>query len=132
VDKFAKNFFASISVHRKDRGPVQEVGRRDRPVWARHPRCADSGQYPGRACPNPLPKFFLATFAGAYVWCTLLIGAGYLLGHEWQLISEYIKTHLPLVFIFGFLFIAAYLVYHYRASLPVLGLMRQNNKELDP
>jgi membrane protein DedA with SNARE-associated domain len=80
----------------------------------------------------PFPKFFIATFAGAYVWCTLLIGAGYLLGHEWRLISEYIQTHLPLLIFAAFVFIAAYLVYHYRASLPVWGLMRQNNKELDP
>ena len=79
----------------------------------------------------PFPKFFLATFAGAYVWCTLLIGAGYVLGHEWHLISDYIKTHLPLVFTVGFLLVSAYLIYHYRASLPIPGWMRQNNKELE-
>jgi membrane protein DedA with SNARE-associated domain len=79
----------------------------------------------------PFPKFFLATFAGAYIWCTLLIGAGYVLGHEWQLISDYIKTHLPLVFTVGFLLVATYLIYHYRASLPIPEWMRQNNKELE-
>jgi len=79
----------------------------------------------------PFPKFFLATFAGAYVWCTILIGAGYALGHEWQLISEYIKTHLPLIFILGVLLVATYLVYHYRASLVFSGWTRQNNKESD-
>jgi len=79
----------------------------------------------------PFPRFFLATFAGAYIWCTVLIGAGYVLGHEWQLISDYIKTHLPLVFMLGILLISAYLVYRYRASLPVPGWMRQNNEELD-
>jgi membrane protein DedA with SNARE-associated domain len=79
----------------------------------------------------PFPKFFLATFAGAYVWCTLLIGAGYLLGHEWHLISEYIKTHLPLVFAGGFLLIAGYLVYHYRNSLPIPAWMRPNKKEME-
>src|SRR5512144_928562 len=31
------------------------------------------------------PKFFLASLAGAYIWCTILIGAGYMLGQEWQL-----------------------------------------------
>jgi len=67
----------------------------------------------------PFPKFFLATFVGAYIWCTVLIGAGYVLGHEWRLISDYIKTHLPLVFIVGILLVAAYLTYHYRASLPI-------------
>jgi len=79
----------------------------------------------------PFPKFFLATFAGAYLWCTVLIGAGYLLGHEWQLISEYIKTHLPLVLTLGILLILAYLVYHYRASLPIPRWVRASRKELE-
>lgn len=77
----------------------------------------------------PFPRFFLATFAGAYVWCTVLIGAGYVLGHEWHLISGYVKTHLPLVLLFALLSLAAYLVYHYRASLPLAGWIRQDNKE---
>jgi alkaline phosphatase len=77
----------------------------------------------------PFPKFFLATFAGAYIWCTLLIGAGYVLGHEWRLISEYIKTHLPLVLIVGFLLLSAYLLYRYRAFLAIPRWTRQNKKE---
>lgn len=79
----------------------------------------------------PFPKFFLASFAGAYLWCTALIGAGYMLGQEWHLISHYIKTNLPLVFAIGFLLILAYLVYHYRSSIQVPSWMRQTNKELD-
>jgi membrane protein DedA with SNARE-associated domain len=79
----------------------------------------------------PFPKFFLATFIGAYFWCTLLIGAGYVLGVEWRLISEYIKTHLPFIFTSGFLVLVAYLMYHYRASLPILGWIRSNNTRLD-
>lgn len=68
----------------------------------------------------PFPKFFLATFAGAYIWCTVLIGAGYVLGHEWMLISEYVRTHLPLV-ILGVLAVASIsLLYHYRARIPFL------------
>jgi membrane protein DedA with SNARE-associated domain len=76
----------------------------------------------------PFPRFFLATFIGAYFWCTLLLGAGYVLGHEWRLISEYIKTHLPLIFAGGFLIVTGYLVYHYRASLPINKWMRLINK----
>jgi membrane protein DedA with SNARE-associated domain len=79
----------------------------------------------------PFPKFFLASFAGAYVWCTILIGAGYALGAEWQLISEYIKRHLPFVFMIGFSAITAYLVYHYRASLRIHEWMRPSKKQLD-
>jgi membrane protein DedA with SNARE-associated domain len=79
----------------------------------------------------PFVKFFAATFAGAYVWCTVLIGAGYLLGHEWMLISEYIKTHLPLIFIAGFLLATAYLVYHYRDSLPLPRRASQKSDELE-
>ena len=65
----------------------------------------------------PFLRFFIATFIGAYVWCTLLIGAGYILGHEWMLISEYIKTHLPLVFSLGLVASLCYLVYHFRRQL---------------
>lgn len=67
----------------------------------------------------PFAKFFTATFIGAYVWCTLLIGAGYILGHEWMLISDYIKTHLPLIFSAGLVAILAYLAYHFRHRLNV-------------
>lgn len=46
-------------------------------------------------------------------------------------ISEYIQRHLPLIFVAGILLLAGYLVYHYRASLPGFGWMRQNKKQLD-
>ena len=72
----------------------------------------------------PFLKFFAATFVGAYIWCTVLIGAGYILGHEWMLISQYIKTHLPLVFVLGLLAMATYLVYHYRT--PILDYFRMH------
>ena len=79
----------------------------------------------------PFPRFFLATFVGAYVWSTVLIGAGYVLGHEWRLIVEYIQTHMPLVFLVGLLLVAAYLIYRFRESLPIKGWMRRRNEELD-
>ena len=79
----------------------------------------------------PFPKFFIATFIGAYIWCTLLIGAGYILGHEWMLISDYIKTHLPLVFALGFLALACYLVYYHRAKLFSLEWVHSKTKRLD-
>lgn len=80
----------------------------------------------------PFPKFFIATFIGAYIWCTILIGAGYILGHEWMLISDYIKTHLPFVFTFGFMALAAYLIYHYRVPILSLAWIRSKIKRLDP
>lgn len=79
----------------------------------------------------PFAKFFVATFAGAYVWCTLLIGAGYLLGHEWMLISEYIKTHLPLVITLGLSGLAIWLVHHYRAHVPILAWIRSKFERLE-
>lgn len=81
----------------------------------------------------PFPRFFIATFIGAYTWCTLLIGAGYVLGHEWRLVSDYIKQHFPLAISLGLLGICAYLVYHYRAHLPALAWIytRNNKNRLD-
>ena len=79
----------------------------------------------------PFHKFFIATFVGAYIWCTVLIGAGYLLGHEWESISNSIKMNLPLVILIGTLLIGCCVVYYYRASIRLPGWMRQNRKELD-
>jgi membrane protein DedA with SNARE-associated domain len=53
-------------------------------------------------------KFLIATLVGSYVWCTLLIGAGYLLGHEWALISQYVKQSLPYVLFGGLLALGVY------------------------
>jgi membrane protein DedA with SNARE-associated domain len=81
----------------------------------------------------PFYKFFIATFIGAYIWCTLLIGAGYILGQEWMLVSTYIKQHLPLVLSLGLFSISAYLIYQYRAHLPSLAWIytRINKNRLD-
>lgn len=47
--------------------------------------------------------FAAATFAGAYIWCTLFISAGYFLGHEWHLISGIVKQAVPYVLTVGML-----------------------------
>ena len=65
----------------------------------------------------PFTRFFAATLIGAYIWCTLLIGAGYILGHEWMLISDYIKNNLLLILSAGLFIILAYLAYHFRSRL---------------
>ena len=56
----------------------------------------------------PFVTFFVATFLGAYVWCTLIIGAGYLLGNEWVLISAYLKQWLPFLLAGGALALTLY------------------------
>jgi membrane protein DedA with SNARE-associated domain len=58
----------------------------------------------------PFPTFFVATLIGAYVWCTLLIGAGYVLGHEWTLISQYLKQYFPYLLAGGLAVIAGYVL----------------------
>jgi membrane protein DedA with SNARE-associated domain len=79
----------------------------------------------------PFPKFFFATFLGAYIWCTLFIGAGYVLGQEWLLVSDYIKQHLPLVLSLGVFGISVYLIYQHRSHLPSLALMRTCKNKLE-
>lgn len=78
-------------------------------------------------------RFFVATFIGAYIWCTLLIGAGYVLGHEWMLVSDFIKTHLPLVLSVGVFGMCAFVLYQYRPKLPSLAWIytRINKNGLD-
>jgi membrane protein DedA with SNARE-associated domain len=47
------------------------------------------------------PTFVAATFAGAYIWCTLFISAGYFLGHEWHLLSGIVKQAVPYALTIG-------------------------------
>jgi membrane protein DedA with SNARE-associated domain len=54
--------------------------------------------------------FLAATLVGAYLWCTLLIGAGYLFGHEWPLISQYVRQSLPYFLLAGLLGMVLYLL----------------------
>ena len=49
----------------------------------------------------PYEKFALYTLIGSYIWCTLLVGAGYLLGHEWWRISGIVKQTAPWVLLVG-------------------------------
>jgi membrane protein DedA with SNARE-associated domain len=58
----------------------------------------------------PFLTFFVATFIGSYTWCTLLIGAGYVLGHEWTLISQYLKQYFPYLLAGGLTVIASYVL----------------------
>lgn len=71
----------------------------------------------------PFVSFFIATFIGAYIWCTLLIGAGYLLGHEWHLISAYVKPFIPHILVVGTLALAVYfLINRYMLKPSVVSL----------
>jgi membrane protein DedA with SNARE-associated domain len=118
IERFAKFFRIDISLLSRSEEQVRKWG-----AWL---------VFAGRVLPGirmlvsipaglagiPFPKFFIATFLGAYVWCTLFIGAGYLLGHEWMLISDYIKTHIPLVVSLALLAAGTYLAWHFRERFP--------------
>ena len=70
----------------------------------------------------PFVTFFVATFIGAYVWCTLIIGAGYVLGQEWVLISAYLKQFLPFLLAGGIIVLGLYFWFVRRKTVygPVL------------
>lgn len=57
----------------------------------------------------PFLTFFTATFIGSYIWCTLLIGAGYAFGREWTLISQYLKQYFHYLLAGGMIVIAIYI-----------------------
>jgi len=59
------------------------------------------------------PTFVAATFAGAYIWCTLFISAGYFLGHEWHLLSGIVKQAVPYVLTVGALAGAIFIAWQF-------------------
>ncbi len=65
----------------------------------------------------PYPVFCAATFTGTFIWCTLLIGAGYLLGHEWRLISGYLQQFLPFLLAGGLSAVGLYFFLRTRRPL---------------
>ncbi len=63
----------------------------------------------------PYGKFVLYTLLGSYIWCTLLISAGYFLGYEWGRISTLVKQVAPWLLLVGVIVWVA--MYFRRTSL---------------
>jgi membrane protein DedA with SNARE-associated domain len=62
----------------------------------------------------PRGEYIVLTLIGSTVWNTLLIGAGYLLGAQWERVSDAIgRLSTPLLIIAG-LVVAALVLRHYR------------------
>lgn len=131
VEKFAKIFRIDISTITKSEEQMHKWGAGLVLIGRFIPGIRTLVSIPAGIAKIPFPKFFIATFIGTYIWCTLLIGAGYVLGHEWMLISDAIKQHLPLVFSLGIFIVSAYLVYQYRAQMPSLAWIYTRKNKLD-
>ncbi len=69
-------------------------------------------------------KFVVATFTGAYFWCTLLIGCGYMFGHEWPLISSYMKLWFPYLALGGSFSLAVYFIVTWKMRNPAGKIIR--------
>jgi len=76
----------------------------------------------------PFAVFFVATFVGAYIWCTMLIGAGYLLGHEWHLVSAHVKRAFPYVLLSAAMAAVAYFLVIRRMWKPWVVPMRADDE----
>jgi membrane protein DedA with SNARE-associated domain len=133
IEKFAKIFRMDTTLIGKAEDQMHKWGSGLVLIGRMIPGVRTLISIPAGLAKISFPKFFIATFIGAYIWCTLLIGAGYILGHEWMLISDYIKQHLPLVLSLGVFGMGTYLIYHYRSHLPSLAWIyaRKNKNELD-
>ena len=59
----------------------------------------------------PYLTFSVATFLGAYLWCTVFISIGYFLGHEWHIISSIVKQVGPYAFGLAIVSGAAFLLW---------------------
>ena len=76
----------------------------------------------------PFATFFIATFIGVYIYCTLIIGAGYMVGHEWPLVVTYGKQAMPYLIAVGIVALAIYVLAIFRSLLLKLFLARANEK----
>lgn len=76
-------------------------------------------------------KFLIYTLIGSYIWCTLMIGAGYFLGHEWWRISGLVKQAAPWLLGLGVLLWAGVFTYRKymqrRESLAAVSVAGETN-----
>lgn len=72
--------------------------------------------------------YFIATFIGVYIYSTLIIGAGYLVGHEWPLVVAYGKQTLPYLITAGIIALAIYAILYFRSSVQKFFTVRANEK----
>lgn len=128
IEKFANLFRMDLSIITKAEEQMHKWGSGLVLIGRVIPGLRTLVSIPAGLAGMNFPRFFVATFIGAYIWCTLLIGAGFMLGQEWMLISEYIKRHFPLVALLGFLAIAGFAVYQYRTRIPALAWMQTTSK----
>lgn len=129
IDRFAKFFHIDLSLLSRAEAQMQRWG-----AWIIFAGRVLPGirmlvSIPAGLAKISFAKFFFATFFGAYIWCTLFIGVGYLLGHEWMLISDYIKTHVPLITSLAVMIVAVYITSHFHER--ILALVWTKTKKLD-
>jgi membrane protein DedA with SNARE-associated domain len=129
IDKFVKFFHLDPSLIARSEEQMHKWGAGLVLIGRVIPGIRTLVSIPAGLAKIPFVKFFFATFIGAYIWCTLLIGAGYILGHEWMLVSGYIKHHLPLVAALGLFAIGAYIIFQYRRR--ILALTWTKTRKMD-
>lgn len=133
IEKFATLFRIDISLIDKVEEQMQKKGTGLILIGRLVPGIRTLISIPAGLIRISFPKFFVATLIGTTIWCTLIIGAGYLLGQEWILVSKFIKQHLPLVLSLGAFGMVIYLAYQYRSRLPAFNwiYVRTNKDEME-
>jgi len=76
----------------------------------------------------PFLTYFIATFMGVYFYSTMIIGAGYLVGHEWPLVVAYGKQAMPYLITAGIIALAIYAILYFRSSLQKFFTVRADEK----
>lgn len=59
-------------------------------------------------------SFCIASFAGIAVWNALLIGLGYVLGGNWELVSYYYGKYKHIILISAVIILGSFLIYKWR------------------
>jgi membrane protein DedA with SNARE-associated domain len=124
IEKFAKIFRMDTTLIGKAEDQMHKWGSGLVLIGRIIPGVRTLISIPAGLAKMPFIKFFFATFIGAYIWCTLLIGAGYILGQEWMLISDYIKLNLPLIAAFGLTVAGVYVIFQYRRHIPAFARIK--------
>jgi membrane protein DedA with SNARE-associated domain len=111
LDKYGKYFFISKDNVEKAYGIFDKHGNKMVFAGRLIPIVRTLISFPAGIAKMPFVLFSVYTLAGTLIWSSLLGGAGYLLGDNWSVVSEYVSEYENVILVLGVLVVVVFVGY---------------------
>jgi membrane protein DedA with SNARE-associated domain len=111
LDKYGKYFFISKENVEKAYDIFDKHGNKMVFAGRLIPIVRTLISFPAGIAKMPFVLFSVYTLAGTLIWSSLLGGAGYLLGDNWSVVSEYVSEYENVILVLGVLVVVVFVGY---------------------